>query len=385
MKINRIKKITRSTRVAQENAADSCCGSNDTETASCCGPRMVIAGGEITDKVPGFLDWVGTAAEKVPRIATSLSYADHIGACLARWGINRMRYIVPPGRYAIGTPGPDAPVLVTGNYKMSFDLVRSALSGRNVWLLVLETYGVNVWCAAGKGTFGTAELIRRIQKTGLHEAVNHRRLFLPILGAPGVSAQEVAKRTGFSVRYATIRAQDLPAFLDNGMVTTPVMRKIGFTTYDRLVLVPVEVVLTLKSIALFGGALFLAALLANGLGAAVLMTLAYLGAVLTGVAVVPILLPWIPGRSFAVKGVLAGVVWSAALYLYAGGSSWNVTTAVAAFLALPAICAFYALNFTGCTTYTSRSGVKKEMHLGIPAMGSAIIVAVVVLVAGRFL
>ena len=115
------------------------------------------------------------------------------------------------------------------------------------------------------------------------------------------------------------------------------------------------------------------------------MTLAYLGAVLTGVAVVPILLPWIPGRSFAVKGVLAGVVWSAALYLYAGGSSWNVTTAVAAFLALPAICAFYALNFTGCTTYTSRSGVKKEMHLGIPAMGSAIIVAVVVLVAGRFL
>ncbi len=386
MKIHQVKKITRSTRIPQANAADRCCGSGKgTETASCCGPLMIVAGGEITDKVPGFISWVGTAAEKVPRIATSLTYADHAGACMARWGINRMRYIVPPGRYAIGTPGPDAPVLVTGNYKMSFDMVRNALSGRNAWLLVLETFGVNVWCAAGKGTFGTAELVRRIQKTGLHQAVSHRQLLLPILGAPGVSAHEVAKRTGFTVRYAAIRAEDLPSFLDNGMVTTPEMRKIGFTTYDRLVLVPVEIVLTLKSIALFGGALFLAALLANGFGAATVMTLAYLGAVLTGVAIVPVLLPWIPGRSFAVKGALAGVVWSADLYLYAGGGSWSVTTTIAAFLALPAICAFYALNFTGCTTYTSPSGVKKEMHLGMPAMGSAVIAAVLLLVVGRFL
>jgi len=34
------------------------------------------------------------------------------------------------------------------------------------------------------------------------------------------------------------------------------------------------------------------------------------------------------------------------------------------------VSAFYTLNFTGCTTYTSRSGVKKEMRIAIPAMGS---------------
>ena len=95
-----------------------------------------------------------------------------------------MNYLVPPGLYAIGSPTPADPVLVTANYKMSYDIVRSVLAGRNVWLLVLETYGINVWCAAGEGTFGTEELVRRITVSGLARAVTQRRLVLPILGAP---------------------------------------------------------------------------------------------------------------------------------------------------------------------------------------------------------
>ena len=62
---------------------------------------------------------------------------------------------------------------------MSYDIVRSALARRNCWLLLLETYGINVWCAAGKGTFGTGELVRRIASSRLAEVVSHRRLILP--------------------------------------------------------------------------------------------------------------------------------------------------------------------------------------------------------------
>ncbi len=46
---------------------------------------------------------------------------------------------------------------------MSFDQLRSALGGIDGWILVLDTKGINVWCAAGKGTFGTDELVQRIQ------------------------------------------------------------------------------------------------------------------------------------------------------------------------------------------------------------------------------
>jgi len=296
-----------------------------------------------------------------------------------------MSYLVPPGLYALGIPTCDDPVLVTANYKMSYDCVRRSLAGRNCWLLVLETYGINVWCAAGKGTFGTRELVRRIASSGLAKVVSHRRLLLPILGAPGISANEVARRSGFSVSYATIRAHDLPGYLDNGQVATPVMRELTFTLYERMVLIPVELVLALKSIAMAVIGIFILFLLLSSSQTGLAAAAAWIGACLSGIVVGPLLLPWLPGRSFAVKGTFAGLIWALLFYLLAGGANWSVWSIAAVFLSLPAVSAFYTLNFTGCTPYTSRSGVKKEMGVALPAMGGALLMSLMLLVAGRFL
>jgi len=326
---------------------------------------------------------IGTA--QVPQVSVTLTFADRLGAWRARWGIGRMNYMVPPGLYAIGNPTPEAPVLVTANYKMSYDTIRSILAERNVWLLVLETFGINVWCAAGKGTFGTEELVRRIGLSGLEKIVAHRQLILPILGAPGVAAHEVKKQTGFTIRYATIRADDLPEYLDNGMVTTPAMGEITFTTLERLVLIPVELVQALKPTAITAAILFIIVSVLQGAANGVTAVYAYLGAVVAGAAIAPLLLPWLPGRSFAGKGALMGLVWSAAFYLIAGAGGWSVPVIVAAFLMLSAVSAFYTLNFTGCTTYTSRSGVKKEMRIAMPTMACAVLVSLIFLFVGRLL
>ncbi len=296
-----------------------------------------------------------------------------------------MEYIVPPGLYAIGYPESSDPVLVTANYKMSYDSVRQSLTGRKVWLLVLETYGINVWCAAGKGTFGTGELVRRVKSTGLADIVSHRRLLLPILGAPGVAAHEVARRCGFSVSYATIRAADLPEYLDNGLVTTPEMRQLTFTIYERLVLIPVEIIMALKVIGIVGVTLLLVIGLLGSMTAGILGLCAFIGACFFGIVLGPLLLPWLPGRSFAVKGAIVGTIWSWLFYLMAGGSGWNGAVSAALFIALPAVSSFYTLNFTGCSTYTSRSGVKREMHVGLPLMGIALVVSIMFLLAGRYL
>jgi acetyl-CoA decarbonylase/synthase complex subunit gamma len=320
----------------------------------------------------------------VPQVASLLTRADRFGAWQARWGINRMGYIVPPGLYAIGTPAQEDPVVVTANYKMSYDLVRRSLAGRNAWLLVLETFGVNVWCAAGKGTFGTDELVRQVEVTRLARVVNHRRLLLPILGAPGVAAHEVGRRTGFSVTYAAIRADDLPVFLDNGMQTTPAMRQLTFTLRERLVLVPVELVHALKPTMIITLVLFLLGTLLGGLPSGIGAMIAWLGAVLAGVVVGPLLLPWLPGKSFSLKGAVAGAGWSGAWYALSGGG-WSMPLIVASFLALPAVSAFYTLNFTGCSTYTSRTGVKREMRLALPVMGCALAAGALLVLAGRLL
>ena len=306
-------------------------------------------------------------AENAPiRPTTStLSRADRWDHVLARWGYRRSEHRVEPGLYALGTPTPDAPVFVTANYTLSFDALRSALTGIDGYILMLDTYGINVWCAAGKGTFGTDELVRRIEATKLREVVNHRRLILPQLGATGVAAHEVKKRSGFRVEYGPVRAADLPAYLETGEAT-PEMRRVRFTLEDRLVLIPVELVGVLLPTLIAAVVLFLllGPLAAAGAGAAVL----------AGVALFPVLLPWIPTRDFSSKGFVLGglVALPFALAAFLGtsdGAVWlRVGRGLMYLLGLPPVTAFLALNFTGATTFTSKSGVRREMFAYIPAM-----------------
>lgn len=287
-----------------------------------------------------------------------------------------MHYMVDPGLYALGNPDDQAPVLVTANYKMSFDRLREAIPGRNAWILVLDTKGINVWCAAGKGTFGTEELVRRVAASGLTQVVTHRELILPQLSGPGVAAHEVRKRSGFTVIYGPIRSTDLPAFWDAGFKATAVMRRKTFTMRERTVLVPVELVGTLKwslvILPLFflagglgGDAGFWAGMLQNGLFAVIAM----LSAVVAGAVLTPMLLPWLPGRAFSLKGFVMGLITSALLVTLwtRGFSEPGYPTRMMAWLfIIPVVSAYLAMNFTGASTYTSLSGVRKEMKWAVP-------------------
>ena len=102
---------------------------------------------------------------------TALSSQDIWGTVKVRSGFTRNNYKVAPGLYCVGNPGPASPVLVTANYKLSFDTLRSAMDPLDAWILVLDTRGINVWCAAGKGTFSTAEVVRRVKIVGLEKIV----------------------------------------------------------------------------------------------------------------------------------------------------------------------------------------------------------------------
>jgi len=136
------------------------------------------------------------------------------------------------------------------------------------------------------------------------------------------------------------------------------MRQVRFTLYDRLVLIPVELVYVLFP-------WLLLALLFQFWPA--------VAALLAGVVLFPLLLPWLPGHNFSPKGWILGglVTLPFAIQSLANGPalSWlNLTWVVGILLAMPALTAFLALNFTGSTTFTSRSGVRAEMFRYIPAM-----------------
>ncbi|MCK5352266.1 acetyl-CoA synthase subunit gamma [bacterium] len=305
-----------------------------------------------------------------------------------RWGIGRMSYTVTPGLYSVGDPDAGSEVLVTANYRLTFDLLRCSLQTLNVWILVLDTSGVNVWCAAGKGTFGTDELVRRVESSDLAAVVTHKRLIVPQLGAPGVAAHEVRERTGFRVFYGPVEMRDIPVYLANGRRATPAMRRKEFPLKERASLVPLELVPASRWVVIatlvfallagiMGGGSFVSDAVSYGIRSFAFMVLGtFAGAVLT-----PVLLPWIPGRAFALKGAITGI--AAALALMASGYL-NGINGMAWFLLITVVSSFLAMNFTGSSTYTSLSGVKKEMRVAVPAQIGGSVIAIVLWVSAFF-
>jgi hypothetical protein len=354
----------------------------------CCGEQLVMLSDLQPFRPPSYwvMGSIDTAAGKVPRVGTSLEFRDVLGAWKARWGIKRMNYRVAPGLYACGNPDDKSPVLVTANYKMSFDRLRKELTGFDAWIMVLDTKGINVWCAAGKGTFGTAEIVRRVAAVKLDRVVTHSTVIVPQLGAPGVAAHEVRKQSGFKVVFGPVKASDIKVFLEAGMKATREMKVVEFGFMDRLALTPMEVVAILKPVAIIA-----AVLLAVHLTGLVTVSFSglypFIGAVLIGAVVSPALLPWIPGRPFSWKGSFLGLIWSmVVIYINRGLSEpMGLSNLLALLFLLPAISAFLSLNFTGASTYTSLSGVKREMRFAMPAIIASVSAGVVLWVVGRLI
>lgn len=325
----------------------------------------------------------------VYKASTDWSRADYWGMIKSRTGAFRMKYDVTPGLYAVGEPTKDSDVFVSANYKLSFDTLRRSIKGLNAWILVLDTKSINVWCAAGKGTFGTDELVQRIGASNLDKVVTHRRLILPQLGAVGVCASEVQKKTGFRVSFGPVQARDIPAYVRAGYKKNKEMRTITFPMIDRLVLTPMEINPAMKKFPWFaGGTLLLfglqpqGILFKNAFSGGLPFLLLLLLAIVSGAFLTPALLPFIPFRSFALKGWIMGLL--ATLFAVQGlglVAGQNMLLLAATYLFFPALSSYIALQFTGSTTFTGMSGVKKELKYGIPlyvgAAGISLIMIVV--------
>ena len=328
--------------------------------------------------------YVAAGDRFVPRISTRLTAKDKLGGIAVRWDIGRDSYIVEPGLYAVGDPDKTSPLLVSANYKLSFDALRKELGGLDLWIVVLDTKGVNVWCAAGKGTFGTPELLDKIARLRLGDIVSHRLLILPQLGAPGVSAPEIARVSSFRVVWGPVRAADLKAFLEAGMKKTEGMRRVEFRLADRMAVAPVEIA---HAWPFFLGAAALSILGALPLGAGsggrlgILLTATW-GSVLVGSIAFPALLPFLPTKAFSIKGAALGALWALLCAAIAAGSGggglgpgagfmspgsgfMSLGLGAALILVSAPVVSFIGLNFTGSSTFTSQGGAKLEVERSI--------------------
>ncbi len=306
------------------------------------------------------------------KTTSSLLFRDKLDHFLARLAFKRSSHIVEPGLYKIGEPDKQSHVFVSANYTLSFDALRSSLKGLNAYILVLDTKGVNVWCAAGKKTFGTEELLSKIASTKLDQIVEHKKIILPQLGAPGISAHEIRTKSGFRVEYGPVRATDIPMYLKTGI--SKEMRKVNFPLKERMVLIPVELVLSLIPALILGiGFYFLGG---------ITMAMAFFAAAFAGIVLFPILLPHLPTYNFSSKGFFLGILTSIPfailVFLNQEYILWQkIIWALSYLLIMPSFTSFISLNFTGSTTFASRHGVKQEIFRYFPVMAYSAITGLV--------
>jgi NAD-dependent dihydropyrimidine dehydrogenase PreA subunit len=247
------------------------------------------------------------------------------------------------GLRAIGRPGPDAPVLVTCNYTLTVRRLSQRLAGLDCWLLVADSRGINVWCAAGGGHLTHHDVIAAIRTSGVAERVRHREVILPQLGATGIERRAITAATGWVARWGPARLEDLPAFLRRGCRTDKRWRFMRFPAWERFEMAAVWAL----PMTLIGGLIF------GGLGGWAVLA-ATLCLMWTTVPALFLAVPHWPVRSrlrWLVFGAAAAagfaVAWGALALLGAATAGHLTLAAVAAVLTVGTL----AVDFAGTTPW----------------------------------
>jgi acetyl-CoA decarbonylase/synthase complex subunit gamma len=121
---------------------------------------------------------------------------------------------VLPGLYEINNPGPDAPLMVTTNFSITYFSVSNEVEGSGTpgWLLVADAEGMSVLTAWAAGKFDAERIAKGVKSTGVAEKINHRRLIIP--GHAAVLSGELEEELpGWEILVGPREAVDLPAFL----------------------------------------------------------------------------------------------------------------------------------------------------------------------------
>ncbi|MBI2910351.1 MAG: methyltransferase domain-containing protein [Chloroflexi bacterium] len=138
------------------------------------------------------------------------------------------------GLIRVGNPDDTSPVFLSGNYVLTVMRLLRALEGTHSYLLVANSRGSNVWCAAGMNEFSEHDVVDAINVADLGKIVRHRSLIAPPYAAVGVDTRVVKSETGFHIKWGPSHLNDIPRYVENGFRRTNDMLQVQFGLQDRL-------------------------------------------------------------------------------------------------------------------------------------------------------
>ncbi len=278
----------------------------------------------------------------------------------------RRTFRVAPGLYYTGCCyDRNAPLLVTCNYHLTVFLLARSLRGRSVRLLVIDTAGINVWCSSGKGRFSAQQIIMQLERYPREMLAQGKtiELVLPKLSLSGVSLKEL-RRAGVTPRIGPIYRHHLPSYLDNTPLKDSAASRYTFSLTDRLfTLVPTLLQVAKRALYLAAAMLIWHHFFPTGIYWQVLPL------VLLVAALYIILFPLLPGRSFALKGLVLFAALALPLsldHLHLGFLGLQRIDFIFYLLFLAAASLLFALSYTGDSGVSNYSLVKKEIVRFLP-------------------
>jgi acetyl-CoA decarbonylase/synthase complex subunit gamma len=119
-----------------------------------------------------------------------------------------------PGVYRVGTPGPDAPVLMTVNFSLTYFTVQGYLESSRIpcFMLIVDTEGLSVLTAVAAGKLSETLVKESLRKFGVESLVSHRTIIIPGYAAP--LSGRIEEVTGWKVMVGPRDAAEIGEFLE---------------------------------------------------------------------------------------------------------------------------------------------------------------------------
>lgn len=302
-----------------------------------------------------------TRSTEPRRIA--LRWLDYVKAGICWLHAFKHTYAIEPGLYYVGERyDRNAPLLVTSNYHLTVFTLLRHVGSLNVRLLIVDTDGINVWCAAGKGKLSNAAIEEELAhyERGLLTGEPWLTLVLPKLAFAGVDIRGLREEK-IRPLIGPVYAKDLPAYLSQKKLTSQTDDHVVFGFLSRLftwlpgflqamgyTLAPVLVLVVAQ-----GGWVSDAPLVLLGVSA-VTATL------------YPLLFPFIPGRRFAVKGLWLAALLGLGLAGLYGVGMLETSVFVPTLLFTIASGMFFGLAYTGNSAVSNYSRIRAETASFLP-------------------
>jgi acetyl-CoA decarbonylase/synthase complex subunit gamma len=121
--------------------------------------------------------------------------------------------MMEPGVYEIGAPGPDAPLIVTTNFSLTYFSVKPEVEAAKVpaRILLTDSEGMSVLTAWAADKFSSSGIAKALTESQLSDKLSHCRVIIP--GLVASLSGELEEESGWQVIVGPREASALPKFL----------------------------------------------------------------------------------------------------------------------------------------------------------------------------